>query len=308
MRELYELLLKKSSARGAIDFDADEAVIILSEDGAPISIEKRERGVAERMIEQFMLTANEAVATYLSDKNIPCVYRIHETPPEDNFNGFLDYIECLGFNTTDFKKSKPTPKMLSDLLKKAEAKAQFNAVSYAMLRSMAKAKYSEHNSGHFGLGIEKYCHFTSPIRRLSDLATHRIIKKVLFENKRAENYSSYAKRAAAAATEGELRAISAERRIEDLYKVIYMSEHIGEIFEAEVSSITQFGMFCTLGNTCEGLIPISEMPGVFTFDERSLTMRSRCETYHIADRLTVRLEEANVTRGKMRFSIVKEVD
>ena len=306
MRELYEILLKKSRARGAVDFDAAEAVIYLDTEGSPVSIERRERGIAERMIEQFMLTANEAVATYLSSKQIPCVYRIHEQPPEDHFDSFINYLECLGFDVRELRRSDPTPKMLSDLLDKAEERGLFDAVSYAMLRAMAKAKYSEVNCGHFGLGIEKYCHFTSPIRRLSDLATHRIIKKVLFEGKRPEAYASYARRAAAAATEGELRAVSAERRIDDLYKVIYMSEHIGESFTATVSSITGFGMFCTLDNTCEGLVPISEMPGLFTFDERSMTLRHRGEIYRIADIVTVRLEEANITRGKLRFSIIQQ--
>ena len=306
MKELYEILLKKSKARGAIDFDADEAVILLNEKGEPCAIEKRERGIAERMIEQFMLAANEAVATYLSENNIPCVYRIHEAPPPEHFSDFLSYLESLGFDVRRLRKGEPTPKMLSDILLLADERGLFAPVSYAMLRSMAKAKYSEENSGHFGLGIEKYCHFTSPIRRLSDLATHRIIKKVIFENKRPESYASYARRAATAATEGELRAISAERRIEDLYKVIYMSEHVGEVFLAVVSSITSFGMFCTLENTCEGLVPISEMPGVFSFDERNITLRSATMTYHIADKLFVRLEEANITRGKLRFSVVKE--
>lgn len=253
-----------------------------------------------------MLTANEAVATYLSEKNIPCVYRIHEAPPSEHFSDFLSYLESLGFDVRSLRNGEPTPKMLSDLLVRAEEKGLFAPVSYAMLRSMAKAKYSEQNSAHFGLGIEKYCHFTSPIRRLSDLATHRIIKKVIFEGKRPEAYTSYAKRAAAAATEGEIRAVSAERRIEDLYKVIYMSEHVGEIFPAVVSSITSFGMFCTLENTCEGLVPISEMPGVFTFDERNITLRSATMIYRIADKLLVRLEEANITRGKLRFSVVEK--
>ena len=279
---------------------------MLDENGGPIAIEKRERGLAERIIEQFMLTANEAVATYLASESIPCVYRIHEAPPTEHFSEFLNYLESLGFDVRGLRKGDPTPSMLTAILNSAKEKGLFAPVSYAMLRSMAKAKYSDENSGHFGLGIEKYCHFTSPIRRLSDLATHRIIKKVLFEGKRPENYASYARRAAVAATEGEVRAVSAERRIEDLYKVIYMSEHVGEIFSASVSSITSFGMFCTLENTCEGLVPISEMPGVFSFDERNLTLRSSTMTYHLADRLFVRLEEANVTRGKLRFSISKE--
>ena len=175
-----------------------------------------------------------------------------------------------------------------------------------MLRAMAKAKYSSQRVPHFGLGIETYCHFTSPIRRLSDLATHRIIKRVLCDGKRAESYASYANRAAAAATEGELRAINAERKIENLYKVIYMSQYVGKQFTATVNSITSFGMFCTLENTCEGLVPISEMPGVFSFDETNLTMRSRSKIYRIADVIRIQVEEANITRGKLRFSIVME--
>lgn len=304
MRELYEILLNKSIKRGAIDFDSDEAVIILGEDGAPAAIERRERGLSERMIEQFMITANEAVAGYLSRMQIPCVYRIHENPPPDHFADFLSYLESLGFDVRDLRGKDPTPKDLSNILSVAEEKGLSVAVSYTMLRAMAKAKYSDVKMGHFGLGIEDYCHFTSPIRRLSDLATHRIIRRVLFEGKRAELYSSYAKRAAAAATEGELRAISAERRIEDLYKVLFMADRVGEIFTATVSSITPFGIFCTLDNTCEGLIPISELPGVFTFDERNLTMRSRYKTYRIAERIDVCLEEANIIRGKLRFSVV----
>ena len=269
-----------------------------------MDVVRRERGTSERMIEQFMLTANEAVAAYLTERGIPCVYRIHENPPEDAFSDFINYLESLGFDVRELRRSEPTPKMLSEILRMAEERGKLDAVSYTMLRSMAKAKYSEVRHSHFGLGIENYCHFTSPIRRLSDLATHRIIKKVLFEGKRAENYSSYARRAAAAATEGELRAISAERRIEELYKVIYMSDRVGCEFDAVINSITSFGMFVSLDNTCEGIVPISEMQGVFTFDERNLTLRSRYKTYHIAERLRVRLEEANISRGKMRFSIV----
>ena len=306
MVELYSVLLSKSKKRGAIDFDADEAVIILSPDGKPMHIEKRERGLAERIIEQFMLTANEAVASYLTRNGIPCVYRVHEAPPPEHFADFLSYLESLGFDVRQLRKKEPTPNDLVNILDEAAEKGLSYAVSYTMLRSMAKAKYSESHPGHFGLGIEEYCHFTSPIRRLSDLATHRIIRRVVFENKRAELYSSYAKRAAAAATEGELRAINAERRIEDLYKVIFMSDRVGEVFEATVCSITSFGMFVTLDNTCEGLVPISTLDGVFSFDERNLTLRSRHRIYRIADKLSVRLEEANVIRGKLRFSVIEE--
>ncbi len=305
MQELYEILAKKSQNRGAIDFDADEPIILLDKEGNPVSIEKRERGLSERIIEQFMLTANEAVATYLKSKKIPCVYRIHEAPPSDNYADFLVYLDSLGFDVRELRDREPDTKTLSNILTEAEKKGLGDPVSYTMLRAMAKAKYSEIQSLHFGLGIENYCHFTSPIRRLSDLATHRIIRRVLFEGKRAENYTSYARRAAVAATDGELRAISAERKIEDLYKVIFMADREGEIFPATISSITSFGMFCTLENTCEGLVPISELPGVFTFNERNITMCSKDVIYHIADKVYVRLEEANILRGKLRFSVIK---
>ena len=305
MYELYQVLKEKSEKRGSIDFDADEAVILLDAKGNPSEIMKRERGVSERIIEQFMLTANEAVATYLFENSIPCVYRIHEAPPPDHFADFVNYLESLGFDVRELRSKDPDASTLAKLLEVAENRGMGEAVSYTMLRAMAKAKYSEIKSPHFGLGIENYCHFTSPIRRLSDLATHRIIKKVLFEEKNPKTYASYARRAAVAATEGELRAISAERKIEDLYKVIYMADKEGECFDAVVSSITSFGMFCMLENTCEGLVPISELPGVFSFDERNLTMRSSNMTYRIADRIVVRLEEANITRGKLRFSVVK---
>ncbi len=304
MEELYKILLKKRKAAGYIDFDTDDSVIILGDNGLPIRVERRVRGVSERIIEQFMLTANEAVATLLYAEGIPCVYRIHENPPEDKFSEFLNFVHNLGFDATVINSREVSPKALQRLLSLSEERGNFNQVSRAMLRSMAKAKYSSELHPHFGLGMEKYCHFTSPIRRLSDLATHRIIKKVLIEGKRAESFASYARRAATAATDAEQRAEEAERRIENLYKALYMAEHLGEEFPAVVSSVTGFGLFCELENTCEGLVPISELPGEFIFDEKTLALRSRDVSYRIADNVTVLLEEVDIIRGKIRFSIV----
>ncbi len=308
MAELYSVLLDKSKRRGYVDFDAAEAEIILNEAGEPVDIVRRERGLSERIIEHFMLTANEAVATYLFDNELPCVYRIHEAPPPDKFGEFLTYIYNLGLDGRVVDRENPDALGLSRLLSEAHDKGLAAPVSYSMLRAMSKAKYSDVRQGHFGLGLSTYCHFTSPIRRLSDLATHRIIKKTLFEGKRAQSYKGYARRAAAAATEGELRAIAAERRIENLYKVIYMSEHIGERFAAVVSSVTQYGLFCELANTCEGLVPISEMPGMFIFDEKNITLRSSDKIYHLADRVDIIVEEADIIRGKLRFSLAEEED
>ena len=306
MRELYEKLEENARTRGYINFEEREAEILLSESGEPLEIYRRDRGLSERMIEHFMLTANEAVATLLFEREIPCVYRIHEPPASEKLSEVLTLASNLGLDIRGIDTENPTSRRLAELISSAEENGVSAPVSYAMLRSMSKAKYSDVRSSHFGLGLTTYCHFTSPIRRLSDLATHRIINNVLIDGKRAQNYSSYARRAAVAATEAELRALSAERRIENLYKVIYMSSHVGECFDASVSSLTSFGMFCEADNTCEGLVPISEMPGEFFFDEKNLAMRSRDKVYKLADRVRVCLEEVDVIRGKMRFSIAED--
>ncbi len=304
MHELYFILKAKSERRGAIELDSPEAEIILSELGEPVDIVKRERGDAERLIEQFMLAANEAVATLLTEKGIPCVYRVHDAPSPEKLSDFLEFLQNLKFDTRMISREKPKPSELASVIEEAEKRGISEPVSYLMLRSMAKAKYSENQSLHFGLGIELYCHFTSPIRRLSDLATHRIIHKVLIEGKRAEMYASYARRAAAAATDAELRAVSAERRIENLYKVIYMEKFVGEEFYAMINSVTSFGFFAELPNTCEGLVPISSLSGVFTFDEKNIMLRSRYKEYRLGDTVKIKIEEADRIRGKLRFSVV----
>ncbi len=306
MRGLYLILKSKSEKRGALELDSPEAEILLDEKGAPYDIVKRERGDAEKLIEAFMLTANEAVATKLYDAKIPCVYRVHEPPAPDKLTEFLNYAHNMGFDTSYISREKCEPADFARLLDAATEKGVSLPLSYSMLRSMSKAKYSAERMDHFGLALSKYCHFTSPIRRLSDLATHRIIRKVLLEGKRPEIYASYAKRAAAAASDGELRALSAERRIENLYKVIYMQSRIGEEFEATVSSVTSFGLFCMPENTCEGLVPISELGANFIFDEKNLTIRSRELIYKLGDKVRVRLEEADIIRGKLRYSISRK--
>ena len=304
MEELYQILAKRSEARGALELEMHEAEILLNEAGEPSDIVYRERGTSERIIEQFMLCANEAVATELTKRKIPVVYRVHEAPPEDKLDGFLQFVHNLGYDTSVISSEKAEPRDFQALLKMAEEDGKLVPVSYTMLRSMSKAKYSDIQHMHFGLAIENYCHFTSPIRRLSDLGTHRIIHKVLIDGKSPEIYRSYAKRVAAAATEAELRALGAERRIENLYKTIYMSGYIGEEFDATVVSITSFGIFAELANTCEGLIPMSELPGLFIFDEKNVTMRQGNMVIHLGDRVRIRLEEADLVRGKLRFALL----
>ncbi len=304
MRELYSVMKERSKRRGSLELDSAECEILLDENGNPCDVIRRERGEAEMLIEQFMLSANEAVATLLHEAKIPCVYRIHENPPEEKLAEFLTLAHNLGLDVSGISTENPTPADLSRLLSESYERGISTSVSYSLLRSMSKAKYSDVRSRHFGLSIDCYCHFTSPIRRLSDLATHRIIRKVLIESKRPELYAGYARRAAAAATEAELRALSAERRIENLYKVIYMEQFLGDEFDAAISSVTSFGFFAELENTCEGLVPLSSLPGVFVFDEKNIMLRSRDVCYKLGDRVRVRLEEADVIRGKLRFSVI----
>lgn len=303
MRELYLLLDKKAKKRGSLELMSSEAEIILDKNGNPCQIINRERGDAEKLIEQFMLTANEGVATLLYEKKIPCVYRVHENPPPEKLEGFLMYMHNLGFDTSLISREKTEPSDFSRLLFAAEERELLFPVSYTMVRAMAKAKYSSERSRHFGLALDCYCHFTSPIRRLSDLATHRIIHKTLFEGREPKLYQKYAYRAAAAATEAELRAIEAERRIENLYKVIFMSDKIGEIFEGAIISVASFGFFVQLENTVEGLVPIEELSGYFVYDEKTMTVRSRDHSYRIGDKVNVCLEEADIIKGKLRFSV-----
>ena len=304
MNRLYEVLEEKSRRRGSLELEVAEAEIVLSESGEPIDIQRRARGIAERMIEQFMLTANEAVATLLTEKHVPCVYRVHESPPEDKVCELLTYAKNLGLDIRGIKADRVTSNELSRLLSDAERRGVKSPVSYTMLRSLSKAHYSENLGLHFGLAIEKYCHFTSPIRRLSDLATHRIIRRCLFEDKEAAQYKKYAARIAALASDTELRAVAAERKIENLYKAVYMQGHVGTEFAARISSVTRFGIFAELENTCEGLIPISTMPGVFIFDELSSSVYGSGLVYKVGDSIKIRVEEADVTRGKLRFSLI----
>ena len=304
MHELYLILLKKSRLRGSLELETAEAEIILGDGGEPIDIIRRERGDAERMIEQFMLTANEAVATLLYGKHIPCVFRVHKEPPEDKMRELLTYSKSTGLDIRGIDPEHVEPSMLSRLLTEAFERGILSSYSYKMLRSLSKAYYSEEPGVHFGLAIEKYCHFTSPIRRLSDLATHRIIRRCLFEGKDGSQYKKYAARAASAATDTELRAVTVERKIEDLYKAVYMQKHLGGEFPATVSGVTRFGLFAQLDNTCEGLIPLSTMPGMFVFDEARGTIYGSGLVYKIGDKINIRVEEVDLSQGNIGFSLV----
>ena len=308
MHELYTILARRAAARGALALETAEAKFILDEEGEPVDIVRRERGDAEKMIEQFMLAANEGVATWLSERGLPCVYRVHEEPVEDKIRAFADFAWNLGLPIGRLGQGKATPADLSAVMERAAEKDLGEIVSFVLLRSLQKARYATEPLGHFGLGIKLYAHFTSPIRRYPDLSVHRIIRAALAgkaTGKALDKLTSFAEHSAKASSENELRALTAEREIEDLYKTIFMAGHVGEEFDARISSVTGFGLFAELENTCEGLIPITSLDGFFVYDEKNHRLTCGAQVYRLGDRIRVRIEEADVAAHKIEMRLVR---
>ncbi len=303
MRALYRILAEKNRARGVLELESPEPIITLDEDGEPTDIVRAERGEAERLIEAFMLTANRAVAEELSRRSIPCVFRIHEPPPPEKYVALTEYLVSLSLTPPWKRGEAPTALALSHLLAVAEEKGLSLPVSLNVLRSMAKARYEAASSPHFGLALTHYCHFTSPIRRLSDLVTHRIIKAVLIDGAAPSKYRAMAKRAADAATNGEIRALMAERRIEALYKTLYMQKHIGERYSGIITSVTPHGFYVELQNTCEGLVPLSLLDGDYTYDERRRTLFCAATVFAVGDQVEIEVKGVEISVGKITFSL-----
>ena len=301
MVELYKILDKKSVKRGAVDIETTEAKIIVNEYNEPTEIIKIERGITEMLIEQFMLCANEGVANWLFWQDMPCVYRIHENPDPEKIKTFDIFAYNLGLNTTPLHTKTIHPTALRKIMSEARNKGLDSVLSKILLRSLMKARYSSAPSAHFGLAIEKYCHFTSPIRRYPDLATHRIIKKVLkgeIDHSNVGRYTAFATQAAINSSENEVKAQMAERDIEDLYKSVYMMRFVGEKFKGVITSVTSFGFFVELENTCEGLVPISSLEGYYDFDERSFTLSNGTKRYELGMEVEVIVEDVDIITRK----------
>lgn len=307
MLELYEILSKKSAKRGALDIETAEAKILVNEYNEPTQIIKVERGITEMLIEQFMLCANEGVANWLSWRDMPCVYRIHENPDDEKMRSFALFAQNLGINTSPLNSKTIHPTSLRKVVEDAKKKGLESIISNVLLRSLMKAKYSSNCSPHFGLAIDKYCHFTSPIRRYPDLATHRIIKKVLHGEINENNvgkYLAFATQAAINSGENEVKAQMAERDIEDLYKSYYMLQYIGSTFKGVITSVTSFGFFVELENTCEGLVPIASLDGYYTFDERSYTLSNGSEIYSLGMEVEVLIYDVDIITRKTDMRIL----
>lgn len=307
MTELHHILEKMRRERGAIDFETVEAKIIVDEKGLPVEIKKRNRGIAERMIESFMLEANETVATHFEQKNLPFIYRIHEQPKADRLQRFIDFAATFGVQVNTLAGTVDQ-KALQDFLKKIKGQPGEMVLSTMLLRSMQQARYSENNAGHFGLAAENYTHFTSPIRRYPDLLVHRLIREIgsgKVDAKILQKWEEEIPEIAEHSSHRERRAVDAEREVEKMKKAEFMEEHVGEQFEGIVSSVTRFGLFVELPNTIEGLIHISTLKGdYFGYHERMLALvgERTGKIFKIGQAIKIEVVKADKMTGEIDFS------
>ncbi len=306
MHSLFKILESNAKSRGVLELESAEARFVLDENGSPVEIIKRERGDAEKMIEQFMLTANEGVARYMCARGLPSVFRVHEEPNEEKLTSYKNFIHNAGLSILPLANKSLSVASFAPILKEAAENGIENVVSRMTLRAQMKAKYSEVRDSHFGLALDYYCHFTSPIRRYPDLSVHRILKYAIENGEDAakKRYTRFAAESAAASSENELKALNAERDIEDLYKVIFMEKEVGKEFDSVISSVTSFGLFCELENTCEGLIPIESLGDGFFYSEGSQTLSHGLVQYRLGQPLRIRIVEANVLRRRIYMEIV----
>ena len=313
MKELSDILRKSREARGAIDFDTDEAKIIADETGKPVDVVLRPRGAGEKMIEDFMIVANETVASHVYWMSLPFVYRVHGTPKEEKINDFLDFIGLLGYKVTG-KVNVKYPSSIQNVLDQLKDKKEYKILSTLLLRAMQKAIYDSENIGHFGLASKIYTHFTSPIRRFPDTTVHRLLRTYLYENDQSKKTVDYFRECLALLTEHtslkEKDAIECEREVEDMKMAEYMMDHIGEEYIGMISGVTAFGLFVELPNKIEGLVHISEVPGdYYNYDERTMSLvgqRSK-KRYRIGDTVKVKVKSASKEEAFIDFEIIEQI-
>ncbi|MBU5455156.1 ribonuclease R [Caproiciproducens sp. MSJ-32] len=308
MEELCKILNARRMRRGAVDFDFEESKIILDENGKPIEIKPYERGIANRIIEEFMLVCNETIAEHMFNQQIPFVYRIHEEPDEEKLAKFREFVYNLGYKMKGGEETEP--KDLQEILNAVEGKKEEKVVSTLLLRSMMQAKYSPQCVGHFGLAAKYYCHFTSPIRRYPDLQIHRIIKEYLngrLSESRQKKLIDIVEVAARQSSEMERVAQDAEREVDDLKKAEYMQERIGEEFQGIISSVTSFGLFVELPNTIEGLVHVTSLDDdYYIYDEDHLCLigESSKKVYRLGDEVRVRCSKVDIDNREIYFDLV----
>ena len=311
--KLARILMKRRERRGSIDFDFPESKIILNGNGEVVDIKPYERRISNKMIEEFMLVANETVAEHFYWLQLPFVYRIHETPSGEKMEDLSKFIATFGYHLKgDLEEIHP--KEIQGVIKKIKGTKEEEAISTIMLRSMKQAKYSPQCVGHFGLAAKYYCHFTSPIRRYPDLQIHRIIKEQLnnkINNKRQDQLAHIVEYASTQSSERERAAELAERDVHDFYKAMYMADKVGQEFDGVVSSVTSFGMFVELDNTVEGLIRLAHMRDdyyIYNQETYSIIGERTKKTFRIGDTVRIKVENVNVDFREIDFSLIAKLE
>ena len=308
MKELTDVLSAKRQKRGALDFSFPETHVDLDEQGKPLSIYAYPILYTNKMIEEFMILCNEFVASRFFTLKYPFIYRVHEDPDQLKIAEFLHVARLFGAKASIH--GKPTPFALSSLMKQIEDEPFTPALSQILLRSLAKARYSEENLGHFGLASEGYCHFTSPIRRYPDLYIHRIIKSFLHDEGKKGYFTSQVADVSEHSSVMERNSMDAERATVSQKVAQYMMEHIGSTFDGIISSIFRGGIFVQLESTVEGLIPFRTMNDYFEFDERRLEARGKTsgKVYKIGEKIQVKVANVDPILRRVDFILVDPVD
>lgn len=304
MQELSDVLENMRGIRGSVDFDIPESEVIVDEQGKPIEIRKRERQESEKFIESFMICANEATATMITNMKLPFIYRVHDEPSADRLNTFVTVIKLFGYPIKK-KMNKITPSQVQDLIGIIKEEDKF--LNSLLLRMMSKAIYSRNNIGHFGLSSLIYTHFTSPIRRYPDLLVHRLIRQYLFKTdfSNIDSLEEYIDDVASQSSKQERAAMNCEYDVIDMKKAEYMEGYIGTKYSGIITSVTSFGMFIEVLGAIEGLVKLSEMRG-YKYDDKkmSIVAINGKRSYKIGDKLQVKVISAIKKKGEINFEIV----
>ncbi len=314
MEELAEILRKEKLSRGYLDFDAKEAKIIVDDKGKAIDVVLREQDKGENLIEDFMIAANETVASHLFYLNYPSIYRVHEVPDDDKIKDFINQISALGINVTG-KREFSNPRNLKSILDQLRGREEYDILSNMLLRCMRKAEYKDQNLGHYGLGSKCYTHFTSPIRRFPDTTVHNLLRKYIFNepepkelNKLIDYYKDILPSIAEHSSEKERNSIDCERDVEDMKMAEYMEDHIGEEFDGVIDTILNFGMFVCLPNMIEGLVKYDTIVGdYFEFNEElnMLIGKKTGKKFKLGQKVRVKCIAASKESSTIDFALVE---
>ena len=311
MEELSKIIRKNKIEKGYLDFDVPEPKIITDKNGKAIDIQRRVQDTGENLIEDFMIMANETVASTISYMDLPFIYRVHGLPDEEKIRNFLHFVNILGYKIHANLKNI-TPKTIQNILKQLKDKKEYNILSSMLLRSMQKAIYDNVNIGHFGLASKFYTHFTSPIRRFPDLTVHRLLRAYLFnhniDNQTIDYYNSVLPDIAKHSSEREMAATQCERDVDDMKMAEYMESHVGEVYKGVISTVTNFGVYVELDNLVEGMIKIDELDDDYYFYDEStfsLVGKRSHKRYMLGQTIDIIVDSVIKDKGLINFKLYK---